>query len=364
MSTDPEGSRRAAYFWAKIFVVTIAILLCTLVLNSILSISSFERTYTTSLVATMENAGANLVQRIERGIRLGKPLGAFEGMNDLLADFLASKPALSGVAVADDRGEVLYFTSGDPAFRELFVLHGRDHPPKAGTFTVLHHPDYVSAVPVIHGERIAGAVLISFSRQNVHDRVRDMAVGALVRLGWALLGTSVVLVVLLALFVIRPIQKDLERISASLGPFLAPGATSLESGGRLGSAMSGDSRTTVGVGDRYGPNLLPGGQLPDFRKIRNDIVRIGAYLQGVAWHVRDAGERVGVVRRELGELRPLWGELEESGWVLEAHLATIGADPDLGPRFGDELRMLIREQRRLLLLLETFFAESGRGSGP
>jgi len=60
-------------FQLRIIAVTLAILITTLVLNSVLSLASFEKLYLTSLVSTLELAGKNLKRKIEQALRFGKP---------------------------------------------------------------------------------------------------------------------------------------------------------------------------------------------------------------------------------------------------------------------------------------------------
>ena len=71
-------------FNLKIIFVTLAILILSLLLNSFLSIASFEKVYVASLISTTEIAGANLKVKIEQSLRFGKPLDRFKSMDNLL----------------------------------------------------------------------------------------------------------------------------------------------------------------------------------------------------------------------------------------------------------------------------------------
>ena len=95
-------------FQYKIIFVTLAILVATLLLNSVLSLASFEKIYVASLVSMYEVAGRNLKRKIEQSLRFGKPLDKFRGMEQLLEDVREKNPGITLVGVGAPDGKILY----------------------------------------------------------------------------------------------------------------------------------------------------------------------------------------------------------------------------------------------------------------
>lgn len=285
------------HFRLKIFSATLAILLFTLVLNSVLSISSFERIYSRSLISIMESAGISLKQDIERGVLLGKPLDAFEGMDRMLSDFLESNPKVDNVAVSIDAGEIKYFQGNERNGLELLFRYASKHYGQKESRDSFEQSQYLLYIPVFHRaeEEPRGAVLLSFSQTVIIERITEMAYGALSRLGWSLGLTALVLVVLLGLFVVRPIRNDLEKIRQALLPFIQDSAGTASSGTKAGHEkrqyhsgyISVDSPASAGEHASAKPGYHALVQkFPDSRKIRNDIVSLGAYLQEIALEIQ------------------------------------------------------------------------------
>ena len=97
-------------FQFKIILTTLAILIVALVLNSVLSLASFEKLYVASLVSTYEIAGKNLKRKIEKSLRFGKPLTKFTGMERLFAEILDTNPNISAVSITTPDRQVRYHT--------------------------------------------------------------------------------------------------------------------------------------------------------------------------------------------------------------------------------------------------------------
>ncbi|NOX34531.1 MAG: hypothetical protein GXP56_12500 [Deltaproteobacteria bacterium] len=97
----------------KFFAISIAILILANIFNGILSISSFEKIYTDSLISIYKDAAVSLQRTIERPIQFGKPLDKFYGMNTLLEQFKEKHPKISDISIILPNGEILYSLDQD-----------------------------------------------------------------------------------------------------------------------------------------------------------------------------------------------------------------------------------------------------------
>ncbi|MCF8111978.1 MAG: hypothetical protein K9J85_10880 [Desulfobacteraceae bacterium] len=341
-------------FKVKIFIAAIGILLSALVLNSILSISFFEDIYSRSLTSVLESAGKNLQQRIQRGIRLGKPLDAYEGMSERLEHFLQDNPRAASVAVSNANGDILYFVDKNSSSRDMLSGHASRHLPVTETVTYLRDDNYLIYVPLFKKDSLpVGAVLVSISRQEVMDKVGEMITGALARLGWTLVPTALVLVLILGLFVVRPIKKDLDRIRRSLLPYMGQQPEKQQSHERRnpGSpAGEGWDRQDQGLACWLPTNAQKPGQqhIYDFRRVRNEIRQLGIFLHAVAQEIRSDIRHFQNINQSVSELEKIRADLEECRSILMSFLH----DAYAAQAFKNDLEDFLQENQRVLALID------------
>ncbi|SDT85015.1 hypothetical protein [Desulfobacula phenolica] len=92
----------------KFFVIAIGILIVANTFNGILSISSFEKMYTDSVLSIYRDAAVNLKRTIELSIKFGKQLHEFYGINMLLEQFKEENSNITDISIARPGGEILY----------------------------------------------------------------------------------------------------------------------------------------------------------------------------------------------------------------------------------------------------------------
>jgi len=353
------------HFRSKIFIAATGILLCALVLNSVLSISFFEKIYSRSLTAILESAGRNLQQKIERGVRLGKPLDAYEGMPEKLRIFLKDNPRAANVAVYDERGDILYAGKAGTADQELLTGHIRTHLPETEVVTRLERDQYLIYIPLFHrGTSPAGAVAVSVSRQEVRDKIQEMVGGALVRLAWTLGPTSLLLAILLGFFVLRPIRKEIRNIHGTLAPYMDdPRKEKSFSGQSISDTDADDDQAadkppdpvrfqnSVDKDDRQQPY--------DFRQVENEIRQLGLYLQAVAMEIRSNSLHCLKIEENLPELAEIRFELQKTRATLLAFLENHGGDYG----HSDDLDALLRENDWIIVQIDDLLHEKRRPPG-
>ncbi len=95
----------------KIVVGAGVVLIVAQLINSSLSISSFEKLYRSSLLAKYQIVANDLTRKIETAINLGKPLENFHGMDRILQAIMDLEPTLENILVTLPNGTILYSTN-------------------------------------------------------------------------------------------------------------------------------------------------------------------------------------------------------------------------------------------------------------
>ena len=341
------------HFKAKIFLAALGILMVALLLNALLSISFFERLYTRSLTSVLEAGGENLQQKIQRGIRMGKPLDAYEGMPKMLNDFLSRNPWADHVAIVSDQGEVLYVEGLRTSATKRLSPQALKGLPRSETRTNLHQGNYLMSTPLEQPDGTPlGAVLISFAQDTILDKIMSMATGTLARLGWVLGPAAVVLMLLLSLCVFRPIKISLATTRSNLLPFMdahacgqnpsspnSPGQTN-----RPGPPNSGKSRSSSQTHSQTAASQ----KKIDPEIIRNEIRQLGAFLHAAAQELQTALSNMEDMLNSSPELERLRAEIDVCG----AGLTGLAAENELPEQVHQELQELARENEALLVLID------------
>ena len=86
----------------------LGVLLVTLGFNVLLSVSTLNTLATDMVLSGYRSGAERLARDIERGMRFGKPLPSFAGMEEMLAELGQSTAGMRRVVVADTKGRVLY----------------------------------------------------------------------------------------------------------------------------------------------------------------------------------------------------------------------------------------------------------------
>ena len=86
----------------------LGVLLVTLGFNVLLSVSTLNTLATDMVLSGYRSGAERLARDIERGMRFGKPLASFAGMDEMLAELGQSAAGIKRVAIVDARGTTLY----------------------------------------------------------------------------------------------------------------------------------------------------------------------------------------------------------------------------------------------------------------
>ncbi|SMD06267.1 hypothetical protein SAMN02746065_12711 [Desulfocicer vacuolatum DSM 3385] len=203
-------------FNLKIIFVTLTILFFSLLLNSFLSIASFEKIYVKSLISTTEIAGSNLKVKIEQSLRFGKPLDRFTNMDNLIEKLLEDDNELlsAGIILAD--GKILYHSNKHLIGKTIVLppIISNEH---KDVNTQLIKGIYNTFVPLYgRSKTLVGYIKLTFPREIVYSKLKAMAFTTINTLWFFIPLTFVGLFMLVSIFIARPIKKDLIKISRGL----------------------------------------------------------------------------------------------------------------------------------------------------
>ncbi len=196
-------------FQTKILLVTLSILILTLVMNSVLSLASFEKIYVKSQISTYELICKDLKRKIERSLRFGKPLEKFNNMDKLLQDTLKQNSAISTIIITNMKGKILYDTDAahiGSNIGPILPLLNKKTPVK----TILKNHYYHSFISIRDRfKKQVGVLTLAFPRQIIIEKLKTMANKNFNILWILMLLTSIFLVFILAMVIMRPINSQI-----------------------------------------------------------------------------------------------------------------------------------------------------------
>lgn len=105
----------------------LGVLLVTLGFNVLLSVSTLNTLATDMVLSGYRSGAERLARDIERGMRFGKPLASFAGMDEMLAELGQRAAGIRRVTIIDANGSTLYAQPAQDSARESALLSGAAH---------------------------------------------------------------------------------------------------------------------------------------------------------------------------------------------------------------------------------------------
>jgi len=272
----------------KTIVLTLTILITTLLLNSLLSLASFEKIYVKSLISIYEMAGKNLKKKIERSLRFGKPLDRFQGMDALLKELIKKEPEIARVDIISAAGKIMYHVTGNKnMYGEIpFDISAFDKKKDEPALTKLINGMYWINLPLYDGsDKIVALLRLSFSREVVYAKLKEMALESFDTLWMIMLLTSMGLVFFLGLLISRPIKREIKAVSDMLEWPGDPGQPDYK---KIDAETDGQNYSHLSITATAFPqdtDFSSQGNFKyydDIKKIKNEIHRLGWYVHGFA----------------------------------------------------------------------------------
>ena len=270
-------------FQLKIIVVTLLILVATLLLNSVLSLASFEKIYVKSLVSTFEVAGKNLQRKIEQSLRFGKPLDKFRGMNLLLSEVTERNPNINNLGICSPKGKIYYHLRDERVGQNVQYDLPDITDKEKDAYTYLKKGQYITFIPLHNrSNEMVGFVFFSFSREVVYKKLKTMAADNLKALWILMLLTSISLIVFMTFLIVRPIKGEIAEIAEMLKWFEDMETTRILTATTIRSKRADPVSGGAGENGLYSDSRFAelGGRLKilDLERIKNEVDRL-------AWHV-------------------------------------------------------------------------------
>lgn len=340
-------------FQLRIIAVTLAILITTLVLNSVLSLASFEKLYLTSLVSTLELAGKNLKRKIEQALRFGKPFENFKGLDTLLAEVLRDNPEISSVGVSNRQGNILYHTDEEMLGR-VFPLPERPFDRKEGARTQLVEETYITSIPLFdRSDTLVGVIHLSFPRAVITRRLQLMATENAKVLWIVVLLTSLGLIVGMTLWVTRPVRGRVLEISGRLTLEKAPPIYE----NLQGNQGEGSGKPSEALLKPLEPGLPVEARLlqSDFleaKSIKNELRQLETIIDVVVRHCRSVLRECQALQEQRSSVATACEKLEKVTMVIRQLLnhPQVSLSGDQQSRLAQILQendLLIKELQRI-----------------
>ena len=188
------------------------ILIIAQLLNFILGISSFEKTFTDSLVSKYRIVSNEVKRQIERSVNFGKPIYRLSGTDTVFSKILSQDSNIKNIFITLPSGKVLYSTNANvveknipiktiPQFKEDNIYD---------TKTILEKESYFIGLPVFYNKKdIVGAIYLEFDKNIITSKVNAMINDNLRYVIFTLIGSFLLLVLLF--FTINKIEKNLKN---------------------------------------------------------------------------------------------------------------------------------------------------------
>ena len=304
-------------FQIKIILITLVILIVALMLNSVLSLASFEKLYVASLISTYEIAGKNIKRKIEKSLRFGKPLTEFKGMERLLAEVRETNPNISEVGIATTDRQVRYHTDKKMIGARMQIgMPEFDDGQQA--ISRLVDDSYITLVPLYdRSKKLAGVTYLSFPRKVVYDQLKKMALESGNILWILMLVTSMVIILLMSLFIVSPVKNRMREISQRL-----KWPVNLEAVGEPPEILTLIPENADQGNDKYKQQdgvyhyhfKMPHSQimLHDISQIRNEINRLQWYIYKFLEDAFQTLDSLPRVKRRQQEIIDICTKLEKS----------------------------------------------------
>ncbi len=210
----------------NIMLLSLGILVLALGFNVLLSVSALDSLATESIISGYHSYGERLAYDIERGLRFGKPLHSYSGMDDMLGGLLNGVEGVNFVEVLNTEGSLLYSRyntgyskpSSEERQKRFFALK----PDPDGRAVSQEHVEktptgYLIFIPLEH-HGTAGWVALEVAKQQIKASVRSFLHWLFLLLAAACLIAGLILTGWLALFTSTRVHRS--RLHSILGKLL------------------------------------------------------------------------------------------------------------------------------------------------
>lgn len=172
--------KKRKIFHLNIIISAIIIIIIGQVLNAILSISSFENIYRSSLISRYQIIANEIKREIETSVNFGKPLDNFKGIYSILDNKMSMEENVENIFITDPGGAVLYCTDKTyennpialkpvPEFKENPNIEANEH---YKSQVNNYEGYYYISIPIYRNEEgLKGIAIIRFNDEIINDKI-------------------------------------------------------------------------------------------------------------------------------------------------------------------------------------------------
>jgi predicted MFS family arabinose efflux permease len=160
-------------------IASAIVLVVAQALNAILAVSSFEKTYSNTLISNFRIIARDLKREIETGVNFGKPISLFSGMDTIFSNIMSENENIEELYVTFPDRKIIYSTDqavvgnalGSDDFPEFTENPGLDQIYKS-IVTYYRGATFIS-IPVYYNQQNwVGTVHLQFNPSVISDKVK------------------------------------------------------------------------------------------------------------------------------------------------------------------------------------------------
>jgi predicted MFS family arabinose efflux permease len=206
---------------SRLVLFTLAILALSQIFNAGLTISSLEKMYIQGTLSRHRVAGGDMVRKIERSIRLGKPLERFVGMDRLFATLQLHAPSVIDCLVLLPDGTVTQAMNPDTtadSWTSYLDRQGRvtriDGGEQGQTESFESSTSVFILLPITLKQESVGQLALVLSKQRIKDALREAVLSNITTLVATTSGAALILV--FGMIFVVPTRADHPSFNARL----------------------------------------------------------------------------------------------------------------------------------------------------
>ena len=350
-------------FKTKIFLTTLTILISTLLLNSMMSIFSFEKSYVNSLISTYQIAGNSLKRKIEQSLLFGKPLDKFQGMELLFQKLGDQNKHLSQIWIEGKNGDTLYeFNKSKSKKKDNLSFKHPGLIENITTTTLLTHNHYLTVIPLQNASKqIVGRLYLSFPQKIIYEKTKEMIKSNLIILWPIVISTSFCLIFFLAILIFKPLIKEI----ADIIKILEKDNKTENSGNLLSKSQPIDEKNPklnkagriVSIENEKVPKIHTAGI--DLQKVKNEMDMLNLQIRKFIVDSNASIQRAGELKQEQQLVFDLSNSLKQCEIELEKEINHIKYDKNSEEKLM--IQSIINENqyvREMISLINDIIRES------
>ncbi len=160
-------------------IASAIVLVVAQALNAILAVSSFEKTYSDTLISNFRIIARDLKREIETGVNFGKPVSLFSGMDSIFSNIVSENENIEDLYVTFPDRKIIYSTDqaavGNVLGSDDFPMFAENPAPDQlyhSEVTFYRGATFISLPVYYNQQNWVGTVHLQFNPSVISDKVR------------------------------------------------------------------------------------------------------------------------------------------------------------------------------------------------